>query len=203
MGGGGHCRVVLDSIQRLGDVIPAAIIDANEAAWGQSIQGVIIRGGDDQLPILKAEGVTHFVVAIGGGGEGAPRVRIYERGVDAGLSPCTVIHPSSICSSWARIGEGTVVLPAAVVNAGAVLGVNVIVNSSAVVEHDCEVGDHVHIATGAKVCGGAKIGKSAFVGAGAVIRQGITVGAGAIVGAGSVVVHDVLPQAVVKGVPAK
>jgi sugar O-acyltransferase (sialic acid O-acetyltransferase NeuD family) len=203
LGGGGHCRVVLDSLQRLDGVVAYAVVDANKALWGREVQGVLVRGGDDQLPILRGEGATHFVVGVGGGGEKAPHVTLYELGLQAGYLPQTVIHPDAVCSAWAIIGKGTVVFPSAVVNAGATLGENVIVNTGSIVEHDCVIGDHVHVATGARICGAVKIGRGAFIGAGAVVRQGISIGAGAVVGAGSVVVHDVMPNAEVKGVPAR
>lgn len=48
-----------------------------------------------------------------------------------------------------------------------------------------------------RVCRGASIGS------GAVIMCGITIGAGAIVGAGAVVTHDVAPDDIVVGIPAR
>ena len=87
------------------------------------------------------------------------------------------------------------------------------------VEDDCFIGHHVCFindpyprATGAsgapqseedwcviptRVCRGASIGS------GAVILCGVTIGAGALVGAGAVVTHDVAPNQVVAGVPAR
>jgi UDP-perosamine 4-acetyltransferase len=163
---------------------------------------VPILGGDELLPHLARQGATHFVVGLGGVGDNQPRRQLFERGVDSGLVPLTVAHPSAICSPWAKIGDGSALYPAAVVNAGAVLGRNVIVNTGAIVEHDCVIGDHVHIATGARVTGAVRIGAAALIGAGATIRQGLTIGEGAIVGAGAAVVSDVAPWTVVVGVPA-
>ena len=48
-----------------------------------------------------------------------------------------------------------------------------------------------------------RIARGASIGSGAVIMCGVTVGAGAMVGAGAVVTHDVPPNAVVAGVPAR
>jgi acetyltransferase-like isoleucine patch superfamily enzyme len=47
------------------------------------------------------------------------------------------------------------------------------------------------------------IGNDVVIGANAIVLPGITIGDGAIVGAGAVVTKDVLPFAVVAGVPAK
>jgi acetyltransferase-like isoleucine patch superfamily enzyme len=47
------------------------------------------------------------------------------------------------------------------------------------------------------------IGAGAWIGANAVVVAGVTIGAGAIVGAGSVVTHDLPPNMICAGVPAK
>ena len=48
-----------------------------------------------------------------------------------------------------------------------------------------------------------RIKKNAWIGAGAIILPGVTIGENAVVGAGSVVTHDVAPNTVVAGNPAK
>lgn len=47
------------------------------------------------------------------------------------------------------------------------------------------------------------IGKKAWIGAGATILPGVTIGDNAVVGAASVVTHDVAPDTIVAGNPAK
>lgn len=203
VGGGGHARVVLDSLQLSDAATAEAVVDADRARWGGEVLGVPVVGGDDRLIELRRAGVTHFVVGVGGVGDNRPRRRLFELALAAGLLPLTVIHPSAICSRWAGVGPGTVLLPSAIVNAGARVGANVIVNSGAIVEHDCVIGDHVHIATGARLASTVRVGDGAHIGAGATVRQGMTIGAAAIVGAGAVVVRDVAPGATVAGVPAR
>jgi len=45
--------------------------------------------------------------------------------------------------------------------------------------------------------------RGASIGSGAVIMAGITIGEGAMIGAGAVVTHDVPPNTIAKGVPAR
>ena len=202
LGGGGHARVLIDSLQASELAVIHGVLDADPSLWGQTLLGVPILGGDDLLPGLIEQGVTHFVVGLGSIGNSHLRERLFETGLNCSLKPLTVMHPSAICSVWAEVGAGSQLLPACVVNAGAKLGENAIINSGAIVEHDCLVGAHAHIATGAKLSGGVKVGAGAHVGAGAVVRQDINIGERAFVGAGACVVKDVAPDTVVVGVPA-
>lgn len=203
LGGGGHAQVLIDSLRSQQDVELHAVLDSDRSLWGKMLLNVPILGGDEMLPELIRQGATHFVVGLGGTGNNQPRRQLFELGIAHGLSPLTVVHPSAICSAWARVGKGCVIYPAAVVNAGATLGMNVVVNTGAIVEHDCVVGDHVHVATGARLASTVSIGALAHVGAGATVRQCISIGEGAVVGAGAVVVKDVRPHTVVAGVPAR
>jgi acetyltransferase-like isoleucine patch superfamily enzyme len=88
---------------------------------------------------------------------------------------------------------------------------------------DLELGEHVGWGPGAKVLGSehtglpidvpviqtdlqvspVRVGDWADIGTNAVLLPGVTVGKGAIVGAGAVVTHDVAPNAIVAGVPAR
>lgn len=203
LGAGGHARVLVDCLQSPGVADLVGVLDPDPRLHRQKLLGIPILGGDDLLAGLAVDGVTHFVVGLGGVGNNGPRRRLFELGCSAGLDPMEVRHGSALVSRWAEVGVGCQFLPGSIVNASAILGCNVIVNSGAIVEHDCIVGDHVHIATGARLASSVKIGSSAHVGAGATVRQCIVIGEGAIVGAGAVVVRNVAPGVVVAGVPAR
>lgn len=203
LGGGGHAGVVIDCMLAEGKLIPYAILEIKRSTWGQSTCDVPIRGGDEFLPDLIEEGVSTFVVGIGGIGDNVPRARLFELGLSSGLESSSLIHPSAVCARWTEIGRGTLVAPNAVVGAGATVGSNVIVNTASVVEHDCEVGDHAHIATGARLASGVRVGRLAHIGAGATVKQGMSIGEGSLVGAGAVVVTDVPDGTTVVGVPAR
>lgn len=203
IGSGGHACVVLDCLEATGDVVVAGILVPDRELWGSAVRGIPILGDDGLLPSLLGQGITHFVVAVGGTGDNGPRSVLYELAEAAGLLAHPVRHPSSMVSSSASIGAGSQLLPGSIVNARARLGRNVIVNTGAIVEHDCEVADHAHIATGATLAGGVLVGRGAHIGAGATVIQGMKVGERAIVGAGAVVVKDVPLESVVAGVPAR
>jgi UDP-perosamine 4-acetyltransferase len=203
LGGGGHARVLIDSLRLSAAATPHAVLDRDRSLWGKDLMGVPILGGDELLRQLAQEGVTRFVVGVGAVSDNQVRRRLFELGLAHGLTPLTICHPSAVRSSWAQVGAGSVLYPAAVVNAGAVLGVNVIVNTGAIVEHDCVIGGHVHIATGARLSGGVRIGNGAHIGAGATVRQSICIGEGSIIGVAAAVVNDVEPWTVVAGVPAR
>lgn len=202
LGAGGHASVLIDALLAAGQARPYAVLDSDPARWGKDLLGVPIMGNDEVLVELVREGVTFYIVGVGGIGDNRPRQRLFELGLSFGLTPLIVSHPSAVCSRWAQVGPGLQLLAGGIVNAGATLGVNVIVNSGAIIEHDCVVGDHVHIATGARVASTVRIGNGVHIGAGATIRQRLSIGEGAIVGAGAVVVKDVPPRTVMVGVPA-
>lgn len=203
LGGGGHAKVLLDALQEARAAQVVAILDQNSKLWGKELLGIPIKGGDDQLGFLCQQGVTHFAVGVGSVKEAGPRVRLYQKGLEAGLIPLQVSHPKAICSRWAKIGRGTLLCAGAIVNPGCVIGENVIVNTGVVVDHDCHIEDHVHIAPGSTLSGEVWVGRGAHIGTGASIRQKIRIGEGAVVGAGAVVVRDVAAKTIVKGVPAR
>ena len=203
IGAGGHARVLIDALRAARDGCSVAVLDRDNARRGTLLLDAPIIGDDGLLESLVRRGTREFAVALGGTGDNAPRAKIFEHALSLGLLAKTIVHPRSIISPWAEMGEGCQILPGAIVNAGARLGRNVIVNTAAVIEHDCTVGDHVHVATGARLAGTVTVDALAHIGAGAVIRQTIAIGCGSIVAAGAVVVRDVPPAAVVAGVPAR
>jgi UDP-perosamine 4-acetyltransferase len=203
LGGGGHAAVLIDAMLA-GDLpLPYALLDPDCARWGTDLFGVPIRGDDCILRELIGEGAASFAVGVGTTGASCLRQRLFDLGLDAGLRPLSIQHPTAICSPLAELGQGVQILAGSIVNPRAQIGDNAIVNTGAIVEHDCVVESHSHIATGARLAGNVTIGEGAHVGIAACVKQGVTVARGAIVGAGAAVVEDVAANTVVVGVPAK
>jgi len=201
VGGGGHARVLLDSL-RLLSVQVLGIVDRDPDAVMKRVLGVPILGPEkvildhDPSEILLVNG-------LGGVGDTSSRRRVFQSFSARGYSFAGVVHPKAIISSTVLLSEGIQVMAGAVLNPGTTVGDNSIINTSASVDHDCRIGAHVHIAPGVTLSGTVTVGEGAHVGTAATVIQGVTIGARAIVGAGAVVLRDVASETTVVGNPAR
>jgi sugar O-acyltransferase (sialic acid O-acetyltransferase NeuD family) len=201
LGGGGHCRSLIDVIEAESALQIAGIVDLPERK-NESVFSYKWIGADKDLPALVRK-YSYFLIGAGQIGLPLLRERLYDLVIEAGGILPKVCSPMARVSPHAKLGAGTVVLHQAVVNASAVVGDNVIVNTSALIEHDAQVGDHCHISTGALVNGGCQLSARCFVGSGAVLRENVRLAEGTIVGCGAVVLSDTKPFGVYAGVPAR
>jgi UDP-N-acetylbacillosamine N-acetyltransferase len=201
VGAGGHARVVLDVIRLTRAYNPVGFIDStNPQRWNTQHEGLPILGGEDTLTRLRAGGITHAVVAIGGN---EARMRVAADLVRKDFTLATLIHPGAIVAERVAIGAGTVVFAGAIVNPATRIGANVILNTGCTVDHDCDVGDGAHLAPGVHIAGHVTVGSCALVGVGAAVRPGVKIGSNAVVGVGAAVVSDVADGVTVTGVPAR
>ncbi|MBT9589270.1 acetyltransferase [bacterium] len=105
--------------------------------------------------------------------------------------------PTSIC------GNGLFMGPFSVIHARAQVGHNVCIYSGSVVEHDCHLSNHVFLGPGVHMGGWTCVDEGAYISLGARVASGVRVGAHSLVAAGAVVLHDVAPDTLVRGVPAR
>ena len=199
IGGGGHCRSVLDSVLAANVYDGIGIVDPD----GCPCLGIPVVGKDEDLPRLFAEGWTDAAITVGSIGDTGTRRRLYRTVKEIGFHLPVIIDPTAVTGKDVVLGEGTFVGKRAVVNAGSRTGVCAIVNTGAIVEHDCEIGDFAHISTGAILCGQVKAGNDAHIGAGTTVRQSIRIGNGALIGVGSTAVKDISAGAKAYGNPCR
>lgn len=195
IGGGGHCRSVLEAAESVGYNI-LGVLDMPEEV-GKQILSTMVIGTDDDIPayVDKAE----FVITVGFIKNPSTRIKLYNRVKDVGGKLATIIASSAYVSKYATIGEGTVVLHQAFVNAGAKVGNNVILNTATNIEHDAVIGDHCHISTGTMVNGECKVGERCFIGSQSVLANCISVGDDIILGAGSLVRKSISEKGIYSG----
>ena len=198
IGGGGHCKSVLEAAESAGYNI-LGVLDMPEEV-GKQILSTKVIGTDDDISayVDKAE----FVITVGFIKNPSTRIKLYNRVKGVGGKLATIIASSAYVSKYATIGEGTVVLHQAFVNAGAKVGNNVILNTATNIEHDAVIGDHCHISTGTMVNGDCKVGERCFIGSQSVLANGISIGDDIIVGAGSLVRKSISEKGIYSGNPA-
>ncbi|MFP4090573.1 MAG: acetyltransferase [Cyclobacteriaceae bacterium] len=201
IGGGGHCKSVIDVLEKEGRYQIKGIIDVAEKA-GLEVLDYPIIGTEDALPeLLKT--IPQCLITVGQLGKSESRLRIYRLLKKLGAKLPIIISPLAYVSPHARLGEGTVVMHQACVNAGVQIGINCIINSQALLEHDAHIGDHCHISTAATINGDCRLGDQVFVGSGARLRQGVSITSGSLIGMGSIVLQDIAEAGTYAGIPSR
>lgn len=201
IGGGGHCKSVIDVIRSAGIFEIRGILDAAEKK-GTTVSGCEIIGTDGNIESLHREGYS-FHITIGQIRNATVRRRIFDSLVQIGASLPAIVSDKAYVSAEAQIGAGTIIMHQALVNAGASVGSNSIINNKALVEHDAVVGNHCHISTAAIMNGDCRVGDECFLGSNAVLLHGVCLGSKSVVGAGSVVTGSAEGGHVWVGNPAK
>ena len=186
VGAGAHARAVADVARACG-WSNAGFVGAAGALDGAA--GVV--GSDDDLPRLAAS--RRFDGAIVGVGNAAlaRRPTLFARLGALRIETPSLVHPSAVVSSSARIGAGSVVFPHVTIGADVVVGEDAVLYSGSIVEHDCRIGDHAYLAPGVILCGNVRVEHGAFLGAGAIVVPGVVIGKEATVPAGARVAADV------------
>lgn len=202
IGGGGHCRSVLDSVSVLNEFSDIGVIDSCDKI-GTQILGVPIIGCDGDLTQLFDNGYKYAFVTVGSIGDPRRRVALFERLCEIGFEIPSVVDSSSVVSCHAKLGKGVFVGKNAVINAGSRIQEGSIVNTGAIIEHDCLIGKFVHIAPGSVLCGEVQIGANTHIGAKTVVKQRLTIGSDSIVGVGSVVSKNIKSNVIAYGNPCK
>ncbi|QOP43227.1 acetyltransferase [Sulfurimonas sediminis] len=183
IGGGGHCKSVIDVIEQEKKYKIAGIID-NEKQVGDKILGYPVIGCDDDLEELyKAYKIAFITV----GQIKSPniRIRLFKILKEIGYTLPTIISPLSYVSRYASVGEGTIIMHHALINASVKIGQNCIINTKALVEHDAVIENNCHISTGAVVNGGTIVKENSFYGSNATSKEYIEVSG--FIKAGSIV----------------
>ena len=185
IGGGGHCKSVIDVIEQEGKFQIIGIVDKPELL-GVKVLGYPVIGNDSDLVDLSKK-YRYALVTVGQIKSSSLRVRLFKLAIKVGLTMPNIISPRSYVSKHAMIGQGTVIMHDALVNANAKIGENCIINSKALIEHDAIIEDFCHIATNTVINGAAIVRQGSFVGSGVITKQGVKVEKNSFIKAGSLV----------------
>lgn len=202
LGGGGHCKSVIDTINKLGKYNIVGILDIKDKI-GTKIYNIEIIGTDDELINHYNNGVKNAFISLGSIGDTRVRRKLNDNIKDVGMTLPSIIDPTAIIAENIKIGEGSFVGKGVILNCDSDIGANCIINSGVIVEHDCIIDDYAHIAPGATLSGGVNIGSDSHIGTNSAIIQNIVIGKNTIIGAGSVVVQDISNNKKAYGNPCK
>jgi sugar O-acyltransferase (sialic acid O-acetyltransferase NeuD family) len=183
IGGGGHCKSVIDVIEQEGKFQIIGIVDKLELL-GTKVLSYPVIGSDSDLANL-AKKYQYSLITVGQIKSPALRIKLFDLAIKSGFSIPTVISPRAYVSKHTIVGKGTVVMHDALVNANAKIGENCIINSKALIEHDVVVENHCHISTGSIINGGTVVKCHTFFGSNSTSREYIKVSG--FIKAGSVV----------------
>ena len=198
LGGGGHCKVVIDTLRTL-EIIPIGIVDDDDTSHGKEIMGIPVLGKIDELNDYVGK-VEYAIITIT---DPHARQLIGERCYEISMEVSGFAHPSTYISSFAKVSPKAQLCSGSIINPSSVVEDHAIINTGAIIEHDVAIGKYSHIAPGVKVLGGAEIKEKCLIGASATVLPNISVGKGAVVGAGAVVIRNVEDNSKYVGIPAK
>lgn len=196
-GGGGHGKTLIDLIRALGSYRLVGIVDDGQPA-GSLIMGLPVLGGAAVLPDLAASGVRLAVNAVGGIGNVAVRLQVFERLHAAGFTCPNLVHPTAWVEPSAVLEGGVQVLAQSYVSSETRIGYGSVLNAGVVVSHDCRIGRCVNLSPGALLAGDVAIEDFAQVGMGVTINLHVVIGAGARIGNGATVKADVPAGSIVR-----
>lgn len=111
----------------------------------------------------------------------------------------TLIHPSSIISTYSKIGDGTSIHQNAIINTDSKIGRGCIINTNAIVEHENYIDNFVHLSPGVNLGGQVKIGEYTWLGIGSTVINNINIDHEVIIGANSLILSDIKSAGVYKG----
>lgn len=201
VGGGGHCKSIIDSINGLEEFEIVGIVD-KKISENMGL-GIDVIGNDENLGELYKSGIKNAFISVGSVGNPCIRVKLYNILKNIGYNFPKIIDKTAIVSESALINDGVFVGKGAIINAKVTIEKQCIINSGTIVEHDCNISEFVHLAPGVTLSGGVSIGKRTHVGTNCTIIQNVTIGNDVIVGAGSVIIKDIKNGLKVYGNPGK
>ena len=185
IGGGGHCKSVIDVIEQEAKFEIAGVVDKPEF-FGSKILGYEVIGSDLDLKEL-AKKYKYSIITVGQIRSAITRIKLFDLAKKAGFLFPPIISPIAYVSKHSKIGIGTVIMHNVIVNPNTFIGQNCIINSKALIEHDCLIDDHCHISTNVVINGGVRIESKSFIGSNTTTKENVTIKENSFIPAGSLI----------------
>lgn len=173
IGGGGHCKSVIDVIEQENKFKIAGIVDKKELI-GTTVLDYEVIACDDDLKTLSQK-YKYAIVTVGQIKSNTLRVKLFQKVKEIGYELPVITSPLAYVSKHSFVDEGTIIMHNALINTGVKVGKNCIINTKALIEHDSIVEDNCHISTAAVLNGGVVVKEGTFVGSNATSKEYIQI----------------------------
>jgi len=173
IGGGGHCRSVIDVIELTDKYEIIGIIDTKENI-GKKVLDYTNIGCDDDLETIF-ETCQNAIITVGHIKSNDLRLKLFKKVKQIGFNLPVIISPIAYVSKHSFIDKGTIIMHHALINANVKIGKNCIINSKALVEHDVIIEDNCHISTASVLNGGVVVKENSFFGSNSVSKEYIEI----------------------------
>lgn len=195
VGASGHAKEVFDNYQNTENLF---FFD-NVSSFEKPIlfDKKIIQSFDE---LHEIETQKEFILGLGGV---LHRYNLYQKFVDLGFKPHSIIAKNAQVSASANLGDGLNIMSFVFIGPDSNIGKGSLINAHSSIHHDVVIGDFVEISPGAKILGNSTIGAFSTIGTNATILPKVKIGKNVIVAAGAVVTKDVPDNCMVAGVPAQ
>jgi sugar O-acyltransferase (sialic acid O-acetyltransferase NeuD family) len=185
IGGGGHCKAVIDVVEQEGLFNIVGIIDKPEMLGENLLEHQII--GDDSELINVVKNCKNALITIGQIKSPSARINLFNKLLKLGFKLPTIISPRAYISKHSSLGIGSIIMHDSVISADVVIGDNCIINTKSIIEHGSSIENHCHISTNAVINGEVFIGEGSFIGSGAVTKECIKIDNNFFAKAGSII----------------
>lgn len=202
LGVGHNTPVFLDLAIACGYTIKG-LYHYNSQRTGEVDHGYKILGSFDDLFALGNLSGMNFLLTMG---DNKVRTDVSNRIIELGGNVPTMIHPTAVISSFAKISEvGVYISPYTYVQADSSIGDNTVLLSHVNISHTTHIGKSCFIAGGATIGAYTEMEDFVFVGQGAlsISAKAKRIGHHAFIGARSLLTKDIPQNVVVAGSPAR
>lgn len=201
IGASGHGSVACDAAEKQGYDIAGFLdsnIEINKEVFGYKVLG----HPSDIFELAQEYEYTGYFVAIS---NNATRALVTDKfkNIAPKLENVSIIHPQSVVSTKAKLGEGVLILAGGIVNCDCVVDNGGIINTSSTLDHGGCMEPFASLLPGVSTGGNVKIGRESCVCIGATIIHNVVIGSYTVIGAGSVVLQDMPEKVLAYGIPAK
>ncbi len=151
---------------------------------GDTYRGLPIIYGENWAARLKKANVREIICALP---DPEDRNLLYESARRHGFTVPSVVHPSAVVLSGARIGQGSIVEPLSYIGIEVEIGICSHLHAGAQVDHNSVLGDYVTVNPGAVIAGNVRVGERSTINMGATVSNGVFLGDRTVVGASAFV----------------